>query len=609
MLAKLADFVSIHTNLYIMKRTHTCNELHGQHIGMRVRLIGWVQSIRDHGGLFFIDLRDREGLTQIVFDPQNEKFKEIKNLRDESVIEITGTVSLRPENTINNKLATGSIEVIAEELTTHNICDVLPFPMDEKTDAVNEDLRLVYRYLDLRRPKCFKRLQIRHKATMAVRKYLDDQGFLEIETPYLFKTTPEGAREFLVPSRLNPGMMYALSQSPQQYKQMLMVAGMEKYYQLARCFRDEDLRADRQPEFTQIDLEMSFIEREDMYSLIEGMLKRIWKDAINVELKTPFIRMTFKDAMNNYGCDKPDTRFEMKLHDLSKYFEQSSFGVFASAVKNGGCIKAINAKGLADITQGELKNLENAAKALGAKGLAFIRFEDGQMKSPITKFLGDDEINAIKSELDVKDGDIVFFAADQWERTCGILGRVRLECGALAHQRGLINISPTQYNFLWVIDFPLMTFDEEKGRYVATHHPFTAPVDEDIELLKTDPKQVRGKHYDIVLNGLELGGGSIRIHQPDVQKTVFEDVLQIPADVVDERFGYMLRAFKFGAPPHGGIALGLDRLSALLNQTTSIRDVIAFPKTQRGQDMMAQSPSFASDKQLKDLFIKTVIEE
>ena len=591
-----------------MKRTHTCNELNGQHIGMHVRLIGWVQSIRDHGGLFFIDLRDREGITQIVFDPQNHQLKDIKLLREESVIEVRGTVSPRPESTINSKISTGCIEITAKDLIIHNICEVLPFPLDEKTDMVNEDLRLVYRYLDLRRSKCYKRLKIRHIASMAVRKYLDGHGFLEIETPYLFKTTPEGAREFLVPSRLNPGMMYALAQSPQQYKQMLMVAGIEKYYSLARCFRDEDLRADRQPEFTQIDLEMSFIECEDIYALIEGMLKKIWKDTINVDIETPFKRMAFKDAMDNYGVDKPDTRFQMTIHDLSKHFENSGFGVFASVVKSGGVIKAINAKGLADITQGELKNLESIAKTLGAKGLAFIRFENGQMKSPITKFLSEAEIAAITTELDAHDGDIVFFAADQWERACTILGRIRLDCGALAHQRGLINISNSQFNFLWVIDFPLMTFDEEQNRYVATHHPFTSPVDEDIPLLLTDPKKVRGKHYDIVLNGIELGGGSIRIHQPEVQKSVFEDVLKIPANVVEERFGYMLKAFKFGAPPHGGIALGLDRIAALLNHTTSIRDVIAFPKTQRGQDMMAQSPSLASDKQLKALFIKTTVE-
>ncbi len=592
-----------------MKRTHTCNELHAQHVGETVKLIGWIQSIRDHGGLTFIDLRDREGITQIVFDPQNDNLQSIKDLRDESVIEIIGIVSKRPENTINNRLFTGSIEVVANSITVHNICDVLPFPLDEKTDNVNEDLRLAYRYLDLRRQKNFKRLQVRHRITMAVRKHLDEQGFLEIETPSLFKTTPEGAREFLVPSRLNPGMMYALSQSPQQYKQILMVAGVEKYYQLARCFRDEDLRADRQPEFTQIDIEMSFIEREDIYKLIEGMLKRVWKESVDVDINIPFNRRKFIDAMNDYGCDKPDTRFEMKLRDLSKYFENSEFGVFASVIKNGGCIKAINAKGLADITPGELKNLENSAKSLGAKGLAFIRFENGQMKSPITKFLSENEINSIKTELNVNDGDIVFFAADKWEKACAVLARVRLECGALANQRGLINISPTQYNFLWVTDFPLMTFDEEQGRYLATHHPFTSPVDEDIQFLHSDPKNVHGKHYDIVLNGMELGGGSIRIHQPDVQKTVFEDVLKIPADVVEERFGYMLKAFKFGAPPHGGIALGLDRLAALLSQTTSIRDVIAFPKTQRGQDLMAQSPSHASDKQLKDLFIKTIAEE
>ncbi len=588
-----------------MKRTHICNALTKADAGKDVILIGWVNTVRDHGGLLFVDLRDREGLTQIVFDPQNPAFAETaRQLRDESVIEISGKVALRPAETVNAKLPTGEIEVVAEKLTIHNTCAVLPFPLDdEHADKVNEDLRLTHRYLDLRRPRNFKLLNMRHRASMAVRNFLDEQGFLDVELPMLFKSTPEGAREFLVPSRLNPGQFYALSQSPQQYKQMLMVAGVERYYSLARCFRDEDLRADRQPEFTQIDLEMSFIDREDMYALIEGMLKRVWKDVLNVDIPTPFSRMPFSDAMNRYGVDKPDTRFGLEIQDFSDLFKTSEFKVFAGAVSSGGVVKAFNAKGLADITQGELKTLEDTAKTLGAKGLAFIKAEKGEWKSPILKFFSDAEKAALKERLNIEDGDLVFFAATDWTRACAILGRVRLDSAQLLAQRGKLTISPTQYNFLWVVDFPLMTYDEESGRYLSTHHPFTSPVSEDIPLLETAPEKVRGQHYDIVLNGVELGGGSIRIHQPDVQKKIFEDVLKIPSDIVESRFGYMLKAFQYGAPPHGGLAIGLDRLCAILGQRSSIRDVIAFPKTQRGQDLMANSPGPVTAKQLKDVFI------
>ncbi len=575
-------------------------------VGSDVVLIGWVNSVRDHGGILFVDLRDREGITQVVFHPDTKAvYEQAQKLKDESVIQVFGKVAAREDGTKNPNLKTGDIEVIASDMIIHNICDVLPFPLeDERADKVNEDLRLQYRYLDLRRPRNLNLLRIRHKAATAIRDYLNSHDFVEVETPILFKSTPEGAREFVVPSRTNPGCFYALTQSPQQYKQMLMVSGIERYYQMAKCFRDEDLRADRQPEFTQVDIELSFVEREDMYKLIENMLKKIWKDVLNIDIPTPFQRMHYEEAMNRYGVDKPDTRFEIELNDLTDVFKNSQFKVFASVIQGGGVIKAINAKGLSDITQGELKNLEDVAKTLGAKGLAFIKAENGAWKSPILKFLSQEEQDALKQKLNIEDGDIVFFAASKWEQACSILGRIRLECGKLLQNRGKLVIPADKFNFLWVIEFPLMLWDEEQGRYVSAHHPFTAPVEEDMQYLDTDPLRVRGQHYDIVLNGTELGGGSIRIHKPDVQEKVFKDVLKIPADVVESRFGYMLKAFKYGAPPHGGIALGFDRLVTILTGRASIRDIIAFPKTQKGQDLMAQSPSPITDKQYKDLHIK-----
>jgi aspartyl-tRNA synthetase len=588
-----------------MKRTHTCGQLRASDVGKQVTLIGWIDVMRDHGGIFFIDLRDREGKTQVLLHPDYPGYNElVAKIKPESVIQIKGEVVKRDAANINTGMATGEIEVRVSDLVIENIAQTPPFPMEDgKTEKVNEDLRLQYRYLDLRRPSMYNYMKVRHLAVHAAREHLNDNGFLEIETPYLFKSTPEGAREFLVPSRTNPGQFYALSQSPQQYKQMLMVAGMEKYYQIARCFRDEDLRADRQLEFSQIDIEASFIDREDIYALVEGMMKRIWKEAIGVDIKTPFQRMPFKEAMNRYGVDKPDTRYALEIVDFTEEFRKSSFKVFAGTVGNGGVIKAMNAKGLADATQGEMKALEEAAKALGAKGLAFIRVENGTWKSPILKFLSEDEKASLAKKLDMQDGDIVFFAADKWEKACAILGRVRTDCAKLLQGRGKLAIPADQYNFLWVIDFPLMTYDEEQGRFVATHHPFTSPVVEDIPLLDTNPHAVRGQHYDCVLNGWEIGGGSIRIHNPALQKKVFEDVLKIPADMVESRFGYMLKAFTYGAPPHGGIAFGVERLAAILTARPTIRDVIAFPKTQKGQDLMACSPSDPTAKQLKDLHI------
>jgi aspartyl-tRNA synthetase len=591
----------------IMIRTHHCSELTIDNAGQEATLAGWIDSVRDHGGILFIDLRDREGITQIKLDPKNESLaKQFDQLKPESVIQVSGKIEPRLEGTTNKNLTTGEIEMDVAKLTVLNVSLTPPFTIDASSDKVNEDMRLTYRYLDLRRPTNAKILKTRHNTSKSVRNYLDENGFLEIETPMLFKSTPEGAREFLVPSRLNAGEFYALPQSPQQYKQMLMVAGVEKYYQLARCFRDEDLRSDRQPEFTQIDLELSFIDREDMYALIEGMMKRVWKDVLNINIPTPFQRMPYQEAMNSYGVDKPDLRFGMKIQDFSETFAKSDFKVFAGAVESGGVVKAFNAKGLADVTQGELKNLETIAKTLGAKGLAFIKAEKGEWKSPILKFLSESEKEELKTRLEIEEGDLVFFAATAWEQACNILGRIRLESRDLSVSRGILSIDPKDYRFLWVVDFPLMSYEEDQGRYVATHHPFTAPVTEDIELLDSDPKAVRGQHYDLVLNGVELGGGSIRIHNPALQKKVFEDVLKIPADIVESRFGYMLKSFEYGAPPHGGIAFGLDRLVAILTNRSSIRDVIAFPKTQKGQDLMTDSPTPVTDKQLKDLHIKTV---
>jgi aspartyl-tRNA synthetase len=592
-----------------MKRTHHCNELRPAHIGQMVTLAGWVHSRRDLGGLIFIDVRDREGRTQTVFDPSDlpkELFERAAALRSECVIRVTGKVRQRPEGTNNPKIPTGEVEVMVKELEVLNVADVLPFPVDDPEVAgkVNEELRLKYRYLDLRRPEMARNLRLRSKVAIATRQYMDEQGFLEIETPTLFKSTPEGAREFLVPSRVNPGQFYALPQSPQQFKQILMVGGVERYFQLARCYRDEDLRADRQPEFTQIDLEMSFIEREDIYALVEGLLKRIWQVALNVEVPTPFQRVSFAEALNRWGIDKPDTRYGMELADFTEEFRASKFKVFSGAVANGGVVKALNAKGTAGATQGQIETMTEYAKSFGAKGLAYIKVEGGEWKSPIVKFFNDAEKAALASKLKMEEGDLILFAADQWLNACEILGEIRRYCANLLKEQGKLVIPAGRFDFLWVVDFPLLSFDKEQNRWYSSHHPFTAPVAEDIPMLKSDPKKVRGQHYDVVVNGVELGGGSIRIHQPDVQKTVFEDVLQIPAEETRLRFGYLLEAFRYGAPPHGGIALGFDRLCAILCGTPSIRDVIAFPKTAKGTDLMTDSPAAVSARQLRDLHIE-----
>ena len=592
-----------------MKRTHHCNELRPANIGQIVTLSGWVHSRRDLGGLIFIDIRDREGRTQTVFDPSDlpkDLFERAAALRSECVIRVTGKVRQRPAGTNNSKIPTGEVEIAVSALELLNAAEVLPFPVDdpEVASKVNEELRLKYRYLDLRRPEMARNLRLRSKVATTTRAFMDEQGFLEVETPLLFKSTPEGAREFLVPNRREPGTFYALPQSPQQFKQILMVAGVERYYQLARCFRDEDQRADRQLEFTQIDIEMSFIEREDIYALIEGLLKRIWKTALNLELPTPFKRMAFQEAINRYGIDKPDTRFGMEIQDFTEEFRGSKFKVFSGAIANHGVVKALNAKGLAGATQGQMDTMTELAKSFGAKGLAYIKVEGGEWKSPIVKFFSDAEKAALTTKLAIEEGDLILFAADQWLIACEILGRIRLYCSDVLKAQGKLNIPADRFDFLWVVDFPLLSFDKEQNRWYSSHHPFTAPVAEDTALLKTEPKKVRGQHYDIVVNGTELGGGSIRIHQPDLQKTIFEEVLQISPEETRLRFGYMLDAFKFGAPPHGGIALGFDRLIAMLCGTPSIRDVIAFPKTAKGTDLMTESPTNVSARQLRDLHIE-----
>ena len=591
-----------------MKRTHHCNELRLENADQEATLSGWVHSCRDLGGVIFIDVRDREGRTQLVFDPQETNAALVESaakLHSESVISVSGKVRQRPDDTENAKIPTGQIEIVAAAMEVHNAAAVLPFQIDDPEAAakVNEELRLQYRYLDLRRPEMARNLRLRSKVATATRVFMDEQGFLEVETPTLFKSTPEGAREFLVPSRISPGEFYALPQSPQQFKQILMCAGVDKYFQLARCFRDEDLRADRQPEFTQIDIEMSFIDREDIYALIEGLLKTIWKTALDYDVPTPFPRIPYREVMDRYGSDKPDTRYAMEIGDLTEDFAASGFKVFSGAVERGGVVKAINAKGFACVTQGQMETMTNIAKGLGAKGLAFIKVENGEWKSPIVKFFSDAEKAALIEKLNIEEGDLILFAADEWLNACEILGRIRQYTAGKLVELGKLEIPADQFNFLWVIEFPLLAFDREMNRWFSSHHPFTSPVEEDADKLETDPKSVRGQHYDVVVNGVELGGGSIRIHQPELQKTIFEDLLKLSPEVTQARFGYMLEAFKYGCPPHGGIALGFDRLIALLCGADSIRDVIAFPKTTKGSCLMTDSPAAVEAKQLRDLHI------
>jgi aspartyl-tRNA synthetase len=594
-----------------MYRTHDCNSLRKSDIGRRVALAGWVNVTRDHGGVIFIDLRDREGLTQIVFRPEEnaELAKQAHTLRSEDVIQVSGRVAARLPGTENPNLATGDIEIIPSELKILNRADDLPFPID--AEPHNEDLRMTHRYYDLRRVRFARNLRLRHIAAKATRDYLDSQGYLEVETPILSKSTPEGARDFLVPSRITPGKFYALPQAPQQYKQLLMVAGVEKYFQIAKCFRDEDLRADRQPEFTQIDIEASFVTPDNIFAVTEGMLAAIFKAARNIEIKIPFDRLTYHEAVDRYGSDKPDRRLGMELVDLGEIFRESSFKVFRNALESGGVVKAINAKGFAGITIGQADQLTEIAKLYRAKGLAFIKIENGEWKSPIVKFFSEGEKTVLRSKLNIDEGDCVFFAADKWEIACEVLGRLRLRIAEMQNllgrarpiRAGLASGAP-EWNFLWVTDFPLFEWSSEENKWNAMHHPFTRPKAEDMLLF--DEKKfpdVRAEAYDIVLNGVEIGGGSMRIYEPELQDKMFE-TLGISPENRQVQFGHLLRALHLGAPPHGGIALGLDRLVMLIAGEQSIRDVIAFPKNNRSMDLMSNSPAEVDARQLRDLGIR-----
>lgn len=583
----------------MMTRTHHCNQIRKEDIGQMVTLVGWVDSRRDHGGVIFVDLRDREGITQVVFNPEKaaEAAHRAHGLRAEFVLAVRGEVVARLPGTENAKLATGAVEILAFEMEVLGPAETPPFPLDDT--CVNEDLRLQYRYLDLRRPAMVRNLRIRHRLAQVTRNYLDRHGFLEIETPILSKSTPEGAREFLVPSRLMPGEFYALAQSPQQYKQLLMVAGLERYFQLAKCFRDEDPRADRITELTQIDVEMSFVTQEEVFGLIEGLLRAIFRETKGVEIPLPFERMTYREAMDRYGSDKPDRRFGMELRELSDVFRDSQFKVFRAALEAGGVVKAINAKGFAGITTGQIEELTEAAKKAGAKGLAYIKVENGEWKSPIVKFFSEAEKACLAQALDVEEGDLILFGADRWEAACTVLGRIRL---MVAEKRQLL-VGNDDLNFLWVTDFPLLAYCPEEGKWNAVHHPFTRPKAEDLSLLEEGEfARIRAEAYDVVLNGVEIGGGSIRIHELDLQAKMFK-VLGVSEEQQQKLFSHVLKAFSFGAPPHGGIALGVDRLLMAICGTSNIRDVIAFPKNNRGQDLMMGAPAPATARQLKELHL------
>ncbi|MCL6612550.1 MAG: aspartate--tRNA ligase [Peptococcaceae bacterium] len=583
-----------------LKRTHMCGTLRADHIGRDVVLMGWVQRRRDHGGLIFIDLRDRSGLVQLVFS-QNvnlEAFRKAEVVRGEYVLAVAGRVVPRPEGTENPSLPTGMVDVEVNEVRILNRAKTPPFYIEDGIE-VDENLRLRYRYLDLRRPEMFRSVELRHRAAKAVRDFLDRNGFLEIETPMLTRSTPEGARDYLVPSRINPGKFYALPQSPQLFKQILMVAGMDRYFQIVRCFRDEDLRADRQPEFTQIDLEMSFVDVDDIISLMEEMILHICSETIGLKPGIPFPRITYREAMDRYGSDKPDTRFGMEIRDISDIAAGCGFKVFSSAVESGGRVKGINARGCGSFSRKEIDDLAAFAGMYGAKGLAYFIVGPGGVKSPIAKFFSPEETAGILERLEAGEGDLLLFVADRPEVVAAALGNLRLH---LANRTGAV--PEGRFNFLWVLDFPLLEYDREEKRYTAMHHPFTSPREEDLPLLESEPEAVRARAYDLVLNGVEIGGGSIRIHRRDIQEKMFKAIGLKPGEA-EEKFGFLLEAFEYGTPPHGGIAFGLDRLVMMLAGKKSIRDVIPFPKTASATCLLTGAPGPVDPVQLRELHVKT----